>query len=45
MEDVDMGDDNDLRRMSSGESFEGFNDGSQYGGSRPHTAGNSPRSM
>ncbi|KAI4617909.1 hypothetical protein J4E83_006242 [Alternaria metachromatica] len=44
MEDVDMGDDNDLRRMSSGESFEGFNDGSQYG-SRPHTAGNSPRSM
>ncbi|CAE7000359.1 hypothetical protein CFE70_000994 [Pyrenophora teres f. teres 0-1] len=44
-EDIDMEDDNDLRRMSSGESFEGFNDGSQYGGSRPPTAGNSPRSQ
>ncbi|KAH9873680.1 hypothetical protein IAQ61_004306 [Plenodomus lingam] len=46
-EDVDMDDDNDLQRMSSGESFEGFNDGSQYGSqppSRPHTAGNSPHS-
>lgn len=46
-EDIDMADDNDLRRMSSGESFEGFNDGSQYGSqptSRPQTAGNSPRS-
>ncbi|KAH9879170.1 hypothetical protein J1614_002607 [Plenodomus biglobosus] len=45
-EDVDMDEDNDLQRMSSGESFEGFNDGSQYGSqpaSRPHTAGNSPR--
>lgn len=47
-EDVDMGDDNELHRMSSGESFEGFNDGSQYGSqptSRPHTADNSPRSI
>jgi hypothetical protein len=42
-EDIDMGDDNELRRMSSGESFEGFHDESQYG-SRPQTAGNSPRS-
>jgi hypothetical protein len=46
-EDIDMGDDNDLQRMSSGESFQGFHDGSQYGSrpsSRPQTAGNSPRS-
>lgn len=45
-QDVDMCDDNDLRRMSSGDSFQGFNDGSQYGSqpnSRPQTAGNSPR--
>ncbi|KAJ4372212.1 Fungal specific transcription factor [Neocucurbitaria cava] len=42
-DDMDMDDGGDLQRMSSGESFEGFNDGSQYG-SRPHTAANSPRS-
>ena len=43
-DDIDMMEDNELQRMSSGESFEGFNDG--YGSqpaSRPHTAGNSPR--
>lgn len=42
---MDRYDDRDLRRMSSGESVEGFNDDSQYGSqtaSRPHTAGNSP---
>lgn len=47
-EDIEMGDDQDLKRMSSGESFDGFHDGSQYGSrpaSRPQTAGNSPRSQ
>lgn len=47
-EDIEMGDDGDLRRMSSGDSFDGFHDGSQYGSrpaSRPQTAGNSPGSL
>lgn len=46
-EDVDMADGDDTRRMSSGESFHGFNDDSQYDSrpnSRPQSAGNSPRS-
>ena len=47
-EDVDMLDGEELRRVSSGDSFQGFNDESQYGSrpnSRPQTAGNSPRSV
>jgi hypothetical protein len=47
-EDTNMADGDDLGRTMSGDSFQGFNDGSQYGSqtsSRPQTAGNSPRSM
>jgi hypothetical protein len=47
-EDTNMADGDDLGRTMSGDSFQGFNDGSQYGSqtsSRPPTAGNSPRSM
>jgi hypothetical protein len=47
-EDIDMEDGDDLGRVMSGDSFQGFNDESQYGSqasSRPQTAGNSPHSM
>jgi hypothetical protein len=47
-EDVNMTDGDELGRTMSGDSFQGFNDGSQYGSqpsSRPQTAGNSPRSI
>jgi hypothetical protein len=47
-EDVNMEDGDDLRRTMSGDSFQGFNDGSQFGSqpsSRPQTAGNSPQSQ
>jgi hypothetical protein len=47
-EDIDMEDGDNLGRTISGDSFQGFNDESQYGSqtsSRPQTAGNSPRSM
>jgi len=42
-EDVNMGDDDDLGRRISGESFEGFND--DYGSQPSSAAGNSPRSQ
>lgn len=47
-EDINMTDGDDLGRTMSNDSFQGFNDGSQYGSqpsSRPQTAGNSPRSV
>ncbi|KAF2035877.1 hypothetical protein EK21DRAFT_53313 [Setomelanomma holmii] len=47
-EDVNMEDGDDLRRTMSGDSFQGFNDGSQFGSqpsSRLQTAENSPRSV
>ncbi|KAF2831402.1 hypothetical protein CC86DRAFT_391005 [Ophiobolus disseminans] len=47
-EDINMEDGDDLGRRTSGDSFQGFNDGSQFGSqpsSRPQTAGNSPRSQ
>ncbi|EAT88501.2 hypothetical protein SNOG_04741 [Parastagonospora nodorum SN15] len=47
-EDTHMADGDDLGRTMSADSFQGFNDGSQFGSqtsSRPQTAGNSPRSM
>jgi hypothetical protein len=47
-EDINMTDGDELGRTMSGDSFQGFNDGSQFGSqpsSRPQTAGNSPRSV
>jgi len=47
-EDTNMVDGDELERRISGDSFQGFNDGSQFGSqpsSRPQTAGNSPRSQ
>jgi hypothetical protein len=48
LDDIDMDDGDELERTMSGDSFQGFNDGSPYGSqasSEPHTRGNSPRSM
>ena len=46
LDDIDMDDGDELERTMSGDSFQGFNDGSPYGSqvsSGPHTRGNSPR--
>ncbi|KAL5121347.1 Fungal specific transcription factor [Pleosporales sp. CAS-2024a] len=47
-EDTNMADGHELDRTMSADSFQGFHGGSQYGSqasSRPHTAGDSPRSL